>query len=365
VREESLTDPFIDLVHSHHYDPHPDRLLLDVRKNLSIVRDRKPYILGELGFIGTPAVERILEEVIRSRISGALVWSLRFHRREGGFYWHSEPFGRGLFKAYHWPGFESGIEYDERRLLALVREKAHAIQGRLVPALETPRTPRLLPIDDVSHISWQGSAGAASYVVERAHSERGPWERVAERATDAVAPYAPLFHDARADIGMSYYYRVRARNEAGVSSPSNIVGPVVVTHATFTDDMRSRIAPYDVEGIVTLASEDDRRFREALYRRHGRPGAEILYYVPGRIRAFRVNAFSNHSKDPLALVASVDGEQLVPCEQKRAVLSSDAGEYAYWTPIFYSGACASDARYLRIMFRDEAQLARVEIDHLP
>ncbi|MCG6923140.1 MAG: hypothetical protein LJF15_18950, partial [Acidobacteria bacterium] len=46
-----------------------------------------------------------------------LVWSLRSHRREGGFYWHSEPFGSGLFKAYHWPGFASGDDYDERDLL--------------------------------------------------------------------------------------------------------------------------------------------------------------------------------------------------------------------------------------------------------
>jgi hypothetical protein len=50
-------------------------------------------------------------------IAGALVWSLRSHRREGGFYWHSEPFGSGLFKAYHWPGFASGDDYDERDLL--------------------------------------------------------------------------------------------------------------------------------------------------------------------------------------------------------------------------------------------------------
>jgi hypothetical protein len=107
VREESVSDPMIDIVSSHHYERDPDHLRAFVGTNLEVVRGRTPYVIGEFGFVGTSAVERVLDDAIESGISGALVWSLRFHRHEGGFYWHSEPLGGGLFKAYHWPGFAS------------------------------------------------------------------------------------------------------------------------------------------------------------------------------------------------------------------------------------------------------------------
>ena len=59
------------------------------------------------------------------------------HRREGGFYWHMEVgTGRNIYKAYHWPGFDSGERYDERNVLRLMREKAFQIRGMEAPALE-------------------------------------------------------------------------------------------------------------------------------------------------------------------------------------------------------------------------------------
>jgi endo-1,4-beta-mannosidase len=117
VREEAVLDPMIDIVSSHHYVRDPELLRTFIRTNEEVVAGRKPHVVGEFGFVGTQAVARILDELIASDVSGALVWSLRSHRREGGFYWHSEPFGSGLFKAYHWPGFASGDDYDERDLL--------------------------------------------------------------------------------------------------------------------------------------------------------------------------------------------------------------------------------------------------------
>ena len=51
-----------------------------------------------------------------------LIWSLRIHSREGGFYWHAQPAGGSLYKAYHWPGFSTGDVYDERTVLTLLRQ---------------------------------------------------------------------------------------------------------------------------------------------------------------------------------------------------------------------------------------------------
>ena len=81
-------------------------------------------------------------------ISGALLWSLRMHRREGGFYWHMEVgTGRNIYKAFHWPGFASGDRYDERAVLKLMRDKAFEIRGVPPPPLERPAPPKLLPIE--------------------------------------------------------------------------------------------------------------------------------------------------------------------------------------------------------------------------
>ena len=74
----------------------------------------------------------VIDTVMARGLTGAMLWSIRYHNRDGGFYWHHEPAGGDLFKAYHWPGFAIGEVYDERRLLHLLRERAHGIQGLLM-----------------------------------------------------------------------------------------------------------------------------------------------------------------------------------------------------------------------------------------
>ena len=80
--------------------------------------------------------------------------------------------GGRKYKAYHWPGFASGTGYDEQNLLSLLRREAFAIRGLPVPETPAPRPPRLLPAQDA----------------------------------------------------------------AGMSPPSNLVGPVQVRHATLVDE---------------------------------------------------------------------------------------------------------------------------------
>jgi hypothetical protein len=363
VREESLEDPLVDIVSSHHYERDPERLRGYIRTNVAMVRGRKPYVVGEFGFVGTAAVERLLDDVLASGVSGALVWSLRFHRREGGFYWHSEPAGGGIFKAYHWPGFASGTDYDERGLLARMRERAFAIQGRPVPPLEAPAPPRLLPIEDVSRISWQGSVGASAYVVERAEREGGPFTVLADDASDAEATYEALFHDAQAAVGGRYFYRVRARNVAGTSAPSNVVGPVAVRHLTVVDDMRSRAVPYGGSDSVKAVTGNDREVRERRHRREAPGGAELVYALPGPVARVRVQAFAKGTSDPLVLLGSPDGRDFGPLPVRRESFALDDADYGYAVPVLYSGEARAGDRYVKIVFRSPAQLSRVEVDH--
>ena len=104
------------------------------------------------------------------------------HRREGGFYWHMEVgTGRNIYKAYHWPGFASGDRYDERAVLKLMRDKAYEIHGAPAAATRAPAPPKLLPIERVSAISWQGSAGAECLRRLACAAANGPWNKIADR----------------------------------------------------------------------------------------------------------------------------------------------------------------------------------------
>ncbi len=130
VRELSLQDKNIDIVTTHYYPVMfrvpvtPADIIDQIKTNAALARGKKAYFVGEFGFIPTKDVESLLQTVIDEKISGALIWSLRFHNRDGGFYSHSEPFGGDIFKAYHWPGFASGDAFDETRLLSLMRRKS-------------------------------------------------------------------------------------------------------------------------------------------------------------------------------------------------------------------------------------------------
>ena len=83
-----------------------------------MVKGKKPYVVGEFGFVSTAQMEDAMQAIMDTGVSGGLLWSLRFRDRDGGFYWHSEPDGGDLYKAFHWPGSAIGATYDEINLMA-------------------------------------------------------------------------------------------------------------------------------------------------------------------------------------------------------------------------------------------------------
>ncbi len=363
VRKSSLSDPNIDIISSHHYETDPAKLMTHINRNLSIVNGEKPYVLGEFGFISNGAMRQVLDHVINAGMPGALLWSLRFHRREGGFYWHSEPSGHGRFKAYLWPGFDTGTAYDEKNTLALMREKAYTIKGLPVPPLEKPGAPRLLPIVEVSRISWQGSVGASGYDVERSANPEGPWEVAGYNISDAASQYLPLFNDRSAQKGQVYYYRVIAKNQAGLSRPSNIVGPVQVNRLALIDDMAHFGTMYDWKGDVYIAGGNDRECREKLTRLHGKSGDRITYYLPEGIKGFRVYAFSKEKKFTLSFSFSQQGDDRRPANPAMLLLPSEHNDYQYWHTAVYSDSAPPGQTFpfLEIKFEKTTQIGRVEV----
>jgi hypothetical protein len=363
LRDESIDEPLVDVVTTHHYPKNPQEMIAQVRANQARSKGKKPYFVGEFGFVETDAVRELLDVVIDGGTSGALIWSLRFRSRDGGFYWHSEPFGGDRYKAYHWPGFATGDAYDERNLLKLMREKAHEIQGLALPATVAPEPPRLLPIENAAAISWQGSAGAASYAVERAPTKNGPWTVVGREISDAAVPYRPLFNDTRVEIGRPYFYRVRAANESGLSEPSNVVGPVTPRAMALVDEMRDFSLMHQHTGI-TLETGNTRKAKEDMDRVKGDRGASIVYETLQPIRTCKVYAFFPKEVKPFRFDLSSNGRTYAQVPAARRDYFSGGGEYGYFKPVSFEVAPnGRDSRFIKIEFAAQAEISRVEITH--
>lgn len=365
LRDESLTMPEIDIVTTHHY-PGGGRTFADlVRANWAKAKGKKPYVVGEFGFVDTAQMAATLEAVVQTGTSGALAWSLRFRNREGGFYWHSEPSGGNKYKAFHWPGFPSGADYDEANLLGLLRRRAFEIRGLPLPDIPVPAPPRLLPIADAAAISWQGSVGATSYVVERAARPTGPWTVVGADVDETAVQYRPLFADTHVDKGQ-WFYRVCARNKAGLSAPSSIVGPVVVEHATLVDELADFSQLHARQGALELRSLECRRAKEDASRLAGGASSSITYRLGGPVQSCRLYAFFPGAIADFRFSLSADGQTFTDTPSTQQVYFHGAGDYNYWKPVLYEcQPAASEARFLKIEFRGEAQIGRVEIAYRP
>jgi len=362
MSKETVEDTLVDIVTSHHYSADPSRAFGFLQYCLDLVDGKKPYIIGEFGFAGTPMIEQMLDWIIDHEISGALIWSLRYHRHRGGFYWHSEPFGHGIYKAYHWPGFTSGQAYDEQGIMALMRKKAFEIRNLDPVPLPVPDVPVLLPFQNPTAISWRGSAGAAAYDVQRSQKKKGPWETVGFNISDAAVPYMPLFHDETAEIGASYFYRVIAKNRIGRSEPSNIIGPVQTAYQAWIDDMGSFGRLYDKKGNWKLETAECRKFKEDTERLSGDAGDVLYYRVPGSITGWRVYSFTQTKNQNLNLSVSGDDSTYTEVAGPQISLYTGTDDYQYWRPVLYeSGTAVPESNLIKIELSASSRIARVEV----
>jgi mannan endo-1,4-beta-mannosidase len=362
LREESLALPEVDIVTTHHYPGGGKSFAELVRANWAKAKGRKPYLVGEFGFVDTAQMVACLDAVLQTGASGALAWSLRYRNRDGGFYWHSEPAGGNKYKAFHWPGFATGADYDEAGLLRLMRQKAYEIRGLAAPEVPPPAPPRLLPIRDPAAISWQGSVGATGYVVERAAGKSGPWAVVDENVDETAVQYRPLFADTNVAKG-KWFYRIRAKNAAGVSAPSSALGPVVVKQGTLVDELADFSLIHSRAGALEVQTRDCRQAKEDAHRLKGQAGSEISYQVPGRVRSCRVDAFFPKNITDLRFLTAAAGQTtFTAVPSTRQPVSAGAGDYGYWKAVRYECTVSDPAaRFLKIQFQGEAQLGRVEI----
>ncbi|MBN1997516.1 hypothetical protein JW935_08195 [candidate division KSB1 bacterium] len=362
LRDESLAIENIDIVTTHHYPQNPQQLLEQLGKNVQKLQDKKAYIIGEFGFIDTPGIEAFLNKIIEFKVGGALIWSLRYHRREGGFYWHSEPFGGDLYKAYHWPGFPSGAEYDETNLLALMRRMAYRIQDMEPSPLPVPVAPVLLPISDISHIFWQGSCGASGYDIQRSESDQGPWHTIAENVSDAAVQYRALFQDKTAEPGNKYFYRIIARNQSGYSQPSN-VQQGTATKRTLIDEMADSSMWFDSGGEIKFVSKQARQVKEDIFRVELENNAFITYSIKSPDRC-EIYAFFPEEISDILTYFSTDGREWKQAGLKKQSFRGGEGDYGYFTPVLFTAAeMEKSAQYVKIVVPKRAIISRIQIDY--
>lgn len=363
LRPESLAIPAVDIVTTHHYPGNNKSFAELIRANAAMAKGKKPYVVGEFGFVSTAQMADALQAIQETSCAGGLLWSLRFRDRDGGFYWHSEPgLGGNLYKAFHWPASALGNDYDEMNLMALVRSNAFSIRGLTVPLLHIPAPPKLFPLADAAAISWQGSVGANSYQVERAKNITGDWQIIATNVDEAFTQYRPQFADEAVPAG-KWFYRVRAKNEAGVSAPSNLVGPVKVKNATLVDELADFSKIHSQSGNWKIATHDCRAVKEDAHRAAGSAGDVLIYQLPNPVQNFRVFTFFPKEFSGLKFFISADGQNFQPVAARSENFFHGAGEYGYWQPVLFHAEKISGGNFLKIELTGETQIGRVEISH--
>ncbi len=361
-------DPNVDIVVNHYYG---GDWLKRLKDDCSKVKGKRPFVIGEFGLEPDAGmVAEFLDAVIESDASGAMLWSLYFHHRDGGF-WHHGIITQDGAKSYHWPGFETGDKVQERQLLTAMRQRAFKIRGLAAPPITAPDSPTLLPFAEAALFSWRGSAGAAGYDIQRAADTNGPWTTVAADVIDTVPCYRPMFADSSARPGETWFYRVIAKNEGGKSPPSNVVGPVEIVRAVLADEMKTFDQATDRSQGLELVDKDNYHFAEHYYRAGGHEGDWLIYGAPKglALAGFRLSVWNPSETPGLEVLVSADGkawQDVTPPAEVQNYKPYYAK--AQWAKIratehrLRASGLPAGMRQIKVRWPGDALLDRVELD---
>ncbi len=283
-------------------------------------KGKRPMIIDE--FQKMDGFKEVLEEICSTGTTGGLLWSLMKPQYKGGIGGHA------LFHSYswggsRWPGFDSGEYFNERGNLMLIREYGYKIRGMAVPPVPAPTDePHLYERvrNDAVALKWRGSPGSRYYIVERAVSKEGPWENISGDFDISYNLYFyPMFTDSSLVPGQSYYYRVKGKNESGISPPSNIIGPVSAGTRMAMDNLSDFSLTFSNSSNLRVNPESWPRLRQTeedffqLERIPGSGAGEVVYKADA-IKWMEVFAFSD-SAESVNLQYSIDGNTWKPLPQ--------------------------------------------------
>lgn len=314
-----------------------------------------------------PDLKAILDAMVADGVAGGSWWSFKGARAGGGYtQWNGREWGGN--DDLKWPGFESPLEgvATEKAKIDLLCGAAYAIEERRRPTtLPRPTPAKLLPIRDTGHIGWIPGTGEQVADVERSTRPDGGFVAVARGFETFRGSTYDLFCDATAELGATYYYRVRSGNSGGTAAPSNAVGPVHVRERWLVDDLwdfskshgRSpgcRIAshydlvPYHADLSVLTATDGD---------------GWITYAPPGELSSLRVIA--NGEGDDVVVEGSRDGEGWRALPVRRRVVPPLHAEFKEQPRLILTsaGSPPGGSRLVRLRFGSGCAISRVELGH--
>jgi hypothetical protein len=357
IREASLADPNVDVVTSHHYGSARRNLELIV-ENVRKIQGRKRYFIGEFGMWRAPDSERLFRLVMEQPIEGALIWSLRGHNRDGGFYHHME---RAPFEAFHFPGFETGESYDEKLHIQLMRSLAFGARHEPVPPIPAPPPPAVIGVTAQGAVAFRGSVGAREYTIERQSAADGPWDIIAAHFDETRIAYRP-FVDPDPPVGHKVRYRVVAANETGRSEPSAPSGEVAIDGHLFVDEMDQAPGDRRVDSNVVVTTDHPERCKLDRVRLRGASGSRAVYRLDGPPVSLRIFVCAGRPGQVLELGWSADGHDLVKLPAIEESFNAPGDDPVNLRPVRVTATgLPSAARYLVLTWLVPAEVGRVEI----
>jgi mannan endo-1,4-beta-mannosidase len=195
--------------------PHWRQPLSSLRDELAACRSAgRPFVAYEYGWdrtnYRTLGAFRAFLSTLRkdARVAGDAFWALQAHSRGHG--WMPIPANTTDRKAaarietgQWWALYYTGVGtlvHPAKEMAAraqVIRAHNYAMAGRRVPPRALPPRPTITAVRP--RLYWQGSAGAASYSIQRAPAAAGPWQTICDRCvTDSGNGY-------RAGAGAGWY----------------------------------------------------------------------------------------------------------------------------------------------------------------
>jgi mannan endo-1,4-beta-mannosidase len=224
--EGSLSSPAVDMLSNHYYYGSSD--IARLASDAAYVSSRgKAFFVGEFGLSDTTVYDSIYKSSLSlAEVSGAMIWSLRYHSRRGGFYIHRES---DKYYSYHIPGFlyVSGFNSaEERNVIILTRKYGLKSLGlSTTTAYMVPPAPRAIDGVTSRALRFMGSPWAVNYRLSRKNGDTA-WKVVKTSLSDGVVSGTVLFVDTVTVSSKGVLYLIEPKSVDGVYGPGLTVGPL-------------------------------------------------------------------------------------------------------------------------------------------
>jgi len=179
----------------------------------------------------------------------------------------------------------------------------------------------------------------------------------------------PLFSDTSAKPGVKYSYRVYAKNNSGISKPSEFVGPAKAPCRILIDKLANDSLMKNISaGVKFLPGWDATRAKEDKTRIEGSADDYLIYLLPKEITAVQADAFFTTSdlENNLTFFSGSSTQTLTPINGDREILEVFKNDYRMYCPVRYKiNNIPGDHRYIRINLAKGIQIGHIEIGYDP